>query len=409
MFIRIQDLRSNKKFLVFLLFIGWTLSYHDRYIINFAVPFIEEEFKFDAATQGMILSSFFAGYALMQIPAGWLADKYGIRNTLLVSIFMFSLFTAFTGMAWSVASLIAIRFIFGMGESGLAIGGVKANAIYFAKKKRARVMSILITAQALSLALAPIIAAPLILWIGWRSMFILLGFLGFLMIIIYWLFIPSSDEKTKSEKDNPKVPLKELLLNPILLKIFVLNFCINILLWGFLSWLPSYMLNVQNLDVLDAGILSSLPGFAGVVGVLLSGWLADKFFNNREKLLVILGILVAIISLFLMIFTQSLVLIVISQITLILSIKFAWLAMWAMPLKMLDSNVMGSASGMINLGSQLAGIVSPITMGFLISGFNGSYNAAFVFLIVVAIISGVISTTVNSGKSLKPKNTVESL
>ncbi|HWZ46601.1 MAG TPA: MFS transporter, partial [Herbaspirillum sp.] len=287
---------SKKYVFTSVLFVGWFVSYLDRFLINMALPFIGKEFHIDEVGLGMMLSVFFIGYSLVQLPGGWLSDKVGSRKMMIFSLIMFTIFSGLTGVAWSIVSLFVIRFFFGIFEGSFPTASFKAVSEYFPKSDRARVQSVLLATNPLSLAIAPIVAAPLIIWIGWRGMFIAMSIFGVIASILYVLKIkPLSGpkENVRVEDEADKKTLKELLRDSNIWKISAINFGVNILIWGFLSWLPSYMLKVQKLDLLHAGILSSLPGFAGIAGMLIGGWLLDKWFENREKYLLVASVSIA--------------------------------------------------------------------------------------------------------------------
>ena len=108
----------KRNWILALLFLGWALGNLDRYIMNYAVLSITEDLNLSASSTGILLSSFFAGYALMQLPGGWLADRFGARKVLITSVILWSIFTGLTGAAWSLTSMIMIRFLFGIGEGG---------------------------------------------------------------------------------------------------------------------------------------------------------------------------------------------------------------------------------------------------------------------------------------------------
>ena len=108
----------KRNWILALLFLGWALGNLDRYIMNYAVLSITEDLNLSASSTGLLLSSFFAGYAIMQLPGGWLADRFGARKVLITSVIMWSIFTGLTGAAWSMVSMVIIRFLFGIGEGG---------------------------------------------------------------------------------------------------------------------------------------------------------------------------------------------------------------------------------------------------------------------------------------------------
>lgn len=144
----------------------------------------------------------------MQIPGGFLADKYGSKRVMIVSLIAWSLFTAFTGFAWSLASLLVIRFFFGVGESGFPAASSKAVAEYFPKAERAKAQSGMLSSNAFGAAVAPLVAAPMMLWLGWRHMFIVIALVGLVLVVVYGLVLkkPNQPENDKSQSLGKKFP-----------------------------------------------------------------------------------------------------------------------------------------------------------------------------------------------------------
>lgn len=154
-----------------LLYIAYCISYIDRAAISLALAQIGKDFNLQAADLGIVISAFFLGYAAMQVPGGWLSDRFGSKYVVIVTIVMWSLFTAFTSLAWSLTSLIAIRFIFGIAEGGFPPASIRAIAEVFKKDSRPKMSSLLLSSNYAGSMLAPLIMAPLILWLGWRHAF----------------------------------------------------------------------------------------------------------------------------------------------------------------------------------------------------------------------------------------------
>lgn len=380
--------------IITILFIGWFLSYVDRFLINIALPFIGKDYHLSAASQGLMLSVFFAGYALVQIPGGWLSDRIGSRKVMVFSVLMLSVFTALTGLAWSVASLLVIRFLFGVAEGGFPTASFRALSEYFPATDRSKIQSVLLSSNPLALVIAPLVAAPLIYWLDWRRMFMIVSAMGILATVLYARGLGRPTQSSSAaQAPGRHGPLISVLRDPVVWKICVVNFGLNVLIWGFLSWLPSYLLRVRHLDLLHVGVFSSLPGIAGIAGMLIGGWLADSYFAYREKYLLMITVGLAALCLLAMINASSLSAVIVCQLIIAFSLKVAFIAIWSMPLKFENTGATGSTAGVINMGSQLAGVVSPAIMGFLISAYGGSYTGAFVFLIACAVLCIVVSMT----------------
>lgn len=188
----------NRNLILLLLFLGWTLGNIDRYIMNYAVLSITEDLKLSASSTGLLLSSFFAGYAIMQLPGGWLADRFGARKVLIASVILWSIFTGLTGAAWSLVSMVVIRFLFGIGEGGFQPSSSKIISQVFPEEKRASAMSIMLSSSGIVALIIPILSVALLTTIGWRTTFVVMGLIGAIIAVLYWFYIKipnNNDEK----------------------------------------------------------------------------------------------------------------------------------------------------------------------------------------------------------------------
>ncbi|MGH3804701.1 MAG: MFS transporter, partial [Pseudonocardiaceae bacterium] len=156
---------------VILLFAAWVVDYIDRLAINLALPSIGAEFGLGHTQQGMVISAFFLSYALCQIPGGLLADRFGSRRVVSWSLLIWSLFTALTGTAWAFAVLLAIRFLFGVGQGVYPAAAMKAVADRTLPQQRMTATGWAQSSNAFGAVLAPLIAAPIIAVWGWRMSF----------------------------------------------------------------------------------------------------------------------------------------------------------------------------------------------------------------------------------------------
>jgi len=393
--------------LIALLFFGWFISSLDRMFINIAIVPIGEELKLDPASLGVILSIFYLGYTLMQIPGGWLADRYGSKIAIISTIVVFSLFAGLSGLAWSLTSLLVIRFIFGLGEGAFPGAATKLMSENVPPEKRSRTQSILLVAIMLGGFLASAGGAYFITQIGWRNVYIVLGILGIILAVVYFFFLRDKQaEPGVSETQEQEVSLRALFTSSAMWKILIALFGLYTAMWGLNSWVPSYLTNVRGINLLDAGIYASLPLLAGMVGYLAGGWLADKVFANRERSLIIYGNLIAAICIYAMFTVESLVLTITAQIIAAFFFQVAYMGILAMPLRQLPSQIMGSAFGMLNTGANLASFLTPAVMGFLIQAFDGSYNVAFSYLIVGNLLSLVMGLLLGQSKKLLASSSV---
>ena len=393
---------TSTKYVAFvLLYVGWCISYIDRAAISISLAAIGKEFTLSPAVLGVVLSVFFIGYAIMQLPGGWLADRLGSKRVIIVSLLAWSVFTVVTGWAWSLTALIVIRFVFGIGEGAFPCASLKGIAEHFPRLERPKMTGALLSSNYVGSALAPLVVAPLLIYFGWRHMFAAIGVAGVIFAVVYYFVIGparSFEDETVAGKPKQKVDLRLLLKMPLMWQLVVAWFGLSLVNKGLDSWMPTYLLTVRHLNLAAVGVLSPLPFVAAAIGTAIGGWVMDRFFDGREKYLLMLAALLTAFFLYFMATAGNVLAVIGFQCLVYFFKSFVLAASLALPAKLLPGSVVGSASGMINLGGQSAGFVSPVIIGLMISLFNGSYDAAFWFLIGAACLSALASATIRAGR-----------
>ena len=381
---------NNKKrhMILALLFLGWCLSYLDRMAMNVGIVEIAKDFNLSPSVMGVVLSSFFAGYALMQLPGGWLADKFGSRKVIAIAILFWSLFTVLTGMAWSLMSMIMIRFMFGLGEGGYPAASSKAIADVFPKEERTSAQTIMMSSNSLGGVIAPLIATPLLVWIGWQNLFIAIGILGVFVAALLWYYLnPKNMQVEKADEETAqKTSFKDVLKLRTSWQLAIMWFGVSTVVWGLISWMPPYLVNVRGLDLMSMGMLTSIPALAGAVGVIIGGQLIKSLLSGKEKYLSIVSFIIMIVSLYLLFNAPSVSLVITYQAICMFFHGPIVATIFGLPHKIFSKNVIGSTFGMINLGGMIGAFLAPMVMGYLIEVFNGLYVSAFMYIIVCAVL-----------------------
>lgn len=407
---------KKRNIVLMLLFITWTLSYMDRMVMTVALPYIAKDFDLTPVTMGYVMSAFFAGYALFQVPGGLIADKFGPRKTMVTAVGWWSAFTAATAMAQSFAALLVIRVLFGIGEASFPGASWKTLSTWFPKKERATANGFMMSSNALGPAIAPLFVVAVMAAFGWRSVFTFLFIPGIIVAILLWIYVKDrpSDSKTISkaelkeimeggeEKGNSKkMSFKDVVKLPLVWQLVLIWFLFDITFWGFSSWVPTYLVQSRGFDMMKMGINSSIPFFAGTIGLILGGYFSDKFFVGKRKNLIIGSNIVSAIFLYLTLTTSAatLAMVMLSFSGFFICMSFG--AIWALPMNVLKPEVMGSSSALINFGGQAAGFISPIVIGYLIEASGGSFDTAFYFLIAGVLASAVIALTVREQEKAK--------
>lgn len=392
---------QNKYWALGMLYLGFCVAYIDRTAINLSVSAIGQEFALSPATLGIVLSAFFVGYTLMQLPGGYIADKIGSKKVIMLSLSFWSVFTLATGFTYSLMALLFVRFLFGIGEGSFPPASFKGIAEYFPHDERAKMAGLLVSSNYVGSALAPLIVVPLMVFLGWRGMFHVLGVIGFAYVFVYWLRIEQvkMEEAPKTEGVKKKIDVKSVIKLPIMWQLLVAWFALSLINKGLDSWMPTYLLTVRHLDLKAVGMLTPLPFVAAGISTAISGYVMDHFFDKWEKYLLAGCALLTAVFLYFM-YTAELISYVIGFQCLVYFFKsFVLGCVMALPLKLLPTAVSGSAVGMINLGGQAAGFISPALIGFIITAFNGSYNAVFMFLIIAACCSALASLSIHKRSS----------
>lgn len=385
---------SNRKMILLLPFLGNLFSTLDRYIINYGIVPISEDLSLSASSTGLIFSAFFAGYAIMQIPGGYLADKFGARMVLIFSMTAFSIFTGLTGVAFSLASLLAIRFIFGIAEGSFFPAGAKMISTSFPFENRSRAMSIFLAAATISGVIAPLFSSALLVTVGWRMMFSCVGIIGHIIVLLYWFLLKpqfpaeakqqvATSNTVDQEKPNP---ISSLLKNKMILSLIIASFSLSFISWGLTSWIPTYLVKERGLNLMSLGLLQMIPATTGFIFFLTAGYILDRIHTKQVKWLGLLGSAGLTAIVFLMFNAQTITGFIIFQSILPLFQTLVSVIIMTLPLKRLPEAVGGSAIGIVNFGGQLSGFVAPLSIGFVVDALDGSFNGAVWLLALAGVL-----------------------
>lgn len=396
----LERLRANRRFILFLLALGWATSYFDRQFMSIALNQMGVDLHFDAGALGLTMSIFAIGYTVMQLPGGWLADRIGAKRVIVAAIAVWAIFTVLTGLAWSFASIMLIRFFFGIGEGAFPAASAKLMTENFPKESRSRAQSALYVGVAVGSLVSGVLGASLMADIGWRNVYYIFGAVGLVVSLLFAVFLRSSKPSDLREKaTDASVGLKSLIRLPVMWLFMLSFFGLQLASSGVMSWLPSYLMSARKVSLQQAGSYTGITSIVTVVGLIVGGLLVDKLWKNRERTIIIATNALAAVCLFLMVTTPSLSLSITFYVVASFLFSLAQMAIWSMPIKLLPTNVMGSAFGLINMGGPISSAIAAAAMGYLIKAFNGSYMAAFWFLILGLIISIIAVIALRDAKA----------
>jgi MFS family permease len=386
-----------------LLYIAFCISYIDRAAISIALAQIGKDFNFQAADLGIVISAFFLGYAAMQVPGGWLADRFGSKYVVIGTIAMWSVFTVTTSFAWSLLSLIAIRFVFGIAEGGFFPASIKAVSESFQKDDQPKMSALLTSSNYAGSMIAPLIMAPLIIWLGWRHAFEVIGVAGIGFALFYFALVPhrapvrDPGTATTTAAGKPAAPMRELMKNPILWQLLIVWFCLSCVNKGLDSWMPTYLLQQRGLDLKAVGLLTPIPFVLATISTAIGGWVMTTFFAEREKYLLIGASTLTGIFLYAMYKSDTITSLIVYQSLVYFFKSFVLASVIALPTKLLRDDQIGSGIGMVNFGGQSAGFIAPAVIGFIVTG-TGSFDAAFGFLVTMTALAVIVAATITTAE-----------
>ena len=262
---------------------------------------MQEAFGWSDTTKGLVLSSFFIGYMILQAPSGWLANKIGGKFVLGFAVLSWSVFTILTPVAAmiSLPLLIAVRIAMGLGEAAMFPASYSLFSRWVPEAERSRSMGFLASGIPLGTLFALTTTGWIVSRYGWPSVFYFFGLAG-LVWAVFWYYKATSypgehpgitaeelellGNSSGSKQEAASIPWKKLLSHRAVLAVFVNHFCTNWGIYMMLAWLPSYFRDAQSLSVTSAGFYSAAPWLTMFVMTNIAGWAADRLRTRGYSL-----------------------------------------------------------------------------------------------------------------------------
>ncbi|POW85894.1 MFS transporter [Serratia marcescens] len=393
--------------IVFLLFMVYMINYLDRVALSITVPMIEQDLMLNAEQFGLIFGSFFFGYAIFNFVGGLAVDRFGPTLVLGVAVGLWSIFCGMTAIATGFYSMLILRVLFGMAEGPICASANKMINGWFPKKQAATAMGLLSAGSPLGGAVAGPIVGYLALAFGWRPAFMIICAIGIVWMLV-WFFVvadnPAKSQRVSAEERALIARLKQenlgeesalsdaahglgyYLKQPIILVTAFAFFCYNYILFFFLSWFPSYLVQAHNLNIKEMSLTTMIPWIVGFVGLALGGYISDKIFNITGKLLLSRKI-VLVTSLL-----AAAVCVVPAVMLMSVSIFFLYITgalYWAIIQDVVHKSRVGGASGFIHLIGSVSGIIGPIVTGYIVQN-TGKFDSAFMLAGGVAALGALL-------------------
>ncbi|RAI79499.1 MFS transporter [Macrococcoides caseolyticum subsp. hominis] len=390
-------------------FLIGVIAYMDRANISYIAQPMMEDLNMNKTQFGMLASVFAAGYALMQVPAGIMAEKFGPKKMLTFALVWWSAFTILTGVVKNHGLLYTMRFLFGVGEGPMYPSNAVFNTYWFAKSEKGRASSALLAGSYFGPVIAPFVTIAIYQAFGWEAVFFIFGAIGIVIAAIWAIIAKDLPEHHKmvneAEKayimenrdvvqtDKKSAPwgifFKRFSFFAIAGQYFVVQFVITL----FLIWLPTYLQEEYHVVLKDMKFLAAAPWLMMFILIMAGGTISDAIISRgysrfrARALIAIFGFIVFAVSLFLSVQTNNMMM---NLIYLSLCLGGVGLSMgmsWASATD-LGRNFSGTVSGWMNLWGNVGAFLSPMLGGYLVQHYG--WDTTFYLMIIPAVLAIVL-------------------
>ncbi|HHG0625662.1 TPA: MFS transporter [Klebsiella pneumoniae] len=402
-------------FILFMVFISVVINYMDRSNLSIAGPHIAADFGLSTIEMGYIYSAFGWTYAFLQIPGGLIVDKVVPRVLYTVMLVGWSVMTILMGVAQGFLALFGLRLAVGVFEVPSFPTNNKVVTAWFPEHEKGKAIAIYTSGQFVGVAFLTPVLVAIQNWIGWQGMFILMGLIGVVWGIVWYMLYRQPDEHARANKEEieyiragggiipstgtEKSPKQKIDWSQVkmafsrrkLWGVYIGQFASTSMLWFFLTWFPTYLVQYRHLDFIKVGFLTSIPFLAAFAGVLLGGTFSDWLIKRghsitlARKLPIILGLLLST-SIVGANFTDNTTLIVCFMTLAFFGNGFSSIT-WTLISAIAPVKAIGVTGGTFNFIGNLSSIVIPIVIGYLVSG--GNFAPALIFVSSVALIGAL--------------------
>jgi len=409
--------------IVLMLFVASSFSYGDRVALSITGIAFSKDLHMDPVKLGYLFSGFSWAYVVGQLPAGGLLDRFGSKRIYGISIICWSIcgvLVGFAGYLPATAAFVVIfglRLLSGLAQSPVFPGNGRIVAAWFPTAERGRASAIFNSSQYFALVLF----APILGWIthtrGWRECFWFLGTLGFILSLVWFKVIhgvkshprigqreidhieqgggltnidPEGSTQKKPANRLTWAAIKMLLSNRMLVGIYIGQYCITTLTWFFLTWFPVYLSQARHMSIMKVGLMAALPALCGSIGGILGGVVSDKLLRTGHTLTfsrkapIVAGMLLSITMIGCNYTNTQWVVMVLMSLA-FFGKGFGALG-WTVIADTSPKPLIGVNGGLFNLIGNLAGITTPIIIGYIVKS-TGSFDDALIFVVATALLA----------------------
>ena len=380
--------------MVWLCFMALAINYTDRANLAVAAPSIKHALGVNDTTMGLLLGSFFWTYALMQLPAGWLVDRFGARIMFPIAVCWWSLFTSLTAFANSAATLFGFRLLLGAGEAGAYPASTRVVSRWFPGHERAMASSIFDSGS----RAGNLVAIPLCSWLigsfGWRASFVVTGLLGFVWAAAWFAIYRKPErhpdvtpealremEQSRAAPPSDEPPMRWITLfrYRTIWGMMIGFFCLNFVIYFFITWFPTYLMTTRHFSLKQFGTLGLIPGLIAIPGGWLGGFTSDWLYRRgwsltaARKTCLVGGMLVSSVITLAAVVPAAWMALVLFGVA-YAALAFTAASIWSLPGDVAPTHSqVASIGGIQNFASNLAGVVTTSFTGVMLTITHGSF------------------------------------
>ena len=403
---------SVRWWIIGVLSLGMIIAYVSRsaLAVPLALPEFIRTFHLSITDRGVLNSAFFWTYAVLQIPAGWIVDRYGVKFPYFLGFAIWCLASASTALTRSIPELILVQVLLGVGQSVVVPASYRWIRHHFVEKERGLAIALYMTGT----KIGPAIGAPLAAWLismyDWRVMFVMIG-LGGLIWLVPWLLLVKNDdrqlERAAVKKDGTlPIPFGRIMASPVTWGTIVASFCYMYFVYFCMTWMPAYFMERRHLSLGKMGLYTFFSFGGMAVVATLAGWAADLLIGRGHnpvtvrKWFTIAGFSVACTEL-IGARASSLETALVFAVVSLSGLGLATANYWALTQTLIPGAAIGRISGIQNCACSVAGIVAPVLTGWLLQK-TGNYEAPMRAILVVLLV-GVLCYLLLIRESYAPK------
>jgi len=386
-----------------LLFLVYLVNYGDRSNVSVAAPSMVVDLQLSGTVTGVLLSAFFWGYVVTQVPGGWMAERFSAKWMIVWSLVLVGVTACLTGIVQSYEALLAVRFVMGLAEGAVWPSFAVMFLQWFPGVERGRAVSL----SQYAMPLATVLVAPLAGWMidifDWRLMFILQGAPNFLLAAVFAWLVPDRPEddrrlstaerdyivNNREQETKAEGTLLQAFRSPSLWVLCVLYFLWITGMYAFGMWLPTVLGEASEAGAGAVGWLTALPYAVAVVAMYFNSRWSDRSRHSRGWF-VGASLLLGGVALVSQHFIQGGALWSVIMLTITgVGLYSAFGTWWTWAMSQVPRNQAGPSIGLINFAGNFGGIVGPIVVGAAATG--GDASSGLYMLGVVLIVAAVLA------------------